>query len=201
MNAVAFVAEDETNPGNVTQIFGEKFTVRVRRDKLVSTCRQRFERRFAFRIGAYVDPLLGPARNFTCREKLDALSLDDMQPLHTKGITRTNDGGAIVRIVRGVHEDGDGIEALGKDAVETRTAFVRQERVEFPNDGLLVDFGETREEFTLGSFDEDRVGGTSAHGTRAGVAWGAEANQAQSDKTGIAARRSRTSLRQSFTKS
>ena len=124
-----------------------------------------------------MDPLFGATRDSSCREKLDARSLDDVKSLDTKSITGTNDGGAIVWIVRGVHEDSDGIEALGKHGFEASAAFVRQERVEFANDGVQIEFGETSEEFTLGLLDEDRVGRASAHGAEAGVAWGAEVNQ------------------------
>jgi len=140
MNAVTFVAEDKTNFGNVAEIFGKKLAHGVRRDKLVTTRRQCVECAFAFGIRTNMHPLLGPSRDLTCREKPLASAFDDVQSLNAESIARSQDGCSVVRVVRCVHQNRDGVEALRKDRLEPGTTFIREKRVELANDGLLIEF-------------------------------------------------------------
>lgn len=170
MNAVPFVAEDETNLRKVPQIFRKEFAQGVRRDKLVTAGRERIEGAFAVGVRAYVDPLFRAAGDLSGSQKLDAGAFDDMQAMDAKGIARAQDGSTVVWIVGGVHENGDGIEALRKDGLEPGAAFVGQKGIELAHDDCVVEFSEAGEESTLDLFDEHRVWGAATHGTGAGVA-------------------------------
>ena len=167
MNAITLVAEDETNLGNVLQIIGQKLALRVRRDKLVTGCGKCLERAVTICIRAHVDPLLTASSDLTRREKLDATTLDDMQSLHAEGITRSKDGSSVVWIVRGIHQDGDTVEARAENSIETSSTLGREQRIEHTDDGLLIEVRQTSEQTALRTLDHERMRIATTHESRA----------------------------------
>jgi hypothetical protein len=70
----------------------------------MSGCTQGLDRFRCRRVRVHVDPTFRTAGHGVGRkERLD--SFDDVKSINTERITRPNDGGAVVRIVRRVHEN------------------------------------------------------------------------------------------------
>jgi hypothetical protein len=134
---VSFVAEDDGDARNFREIGGRELTIGIRSDELVAPRSKRIDRFGWRRPSVKVDPFLRAARHGK-RKKERLLSLDDVHVLNAERIARSNDRGAVVRIVRCVEDDLNAREPLCDHALQSLATPFEHERLEQTNHTLGI---------------------------------------------------------------
>ena len=113
-DALALVAEDEGEAGEVAQVFGGEVAFGVGGDQRHAGGLGPGEQRGGAVVAGDVDPLLGAAGDGVGDGEGGAGALHDVQVLDAEGVAGAEHGGAVVGVVRAVEDDGDRVAAAAR---------------------------------------------------------------------------------------